>query len=210
MTVAALVLAAGRSSRMGAENKLLAEVSGRPLVLHAVTAALASRAAPVVVVTGHQGAAIATVLAGAMAEGALPPGAHRLRIVHNAGFASGIAGSLRTGLAALPADAAGALVMLGDMPLVTSTLADRLIASFEAAPGAAAVVPARRGARGNPVLLARRMFGGVSALDGDHGARKLLAGRDDVVEIEVADEGIALDLDTPEALAEFRNRQSQA
>ena len=103
--VAALVLAAGQSRRMGQANKLLAPVDGRPMVAHAVDAMLASRADPVIVVTGHQADAVRAALAGRPVIWA-----------HNPDYASGLSSSLAAGLAALPEDAEGVVIGLGDMP----------------------------------------------------------------------------------------------
>ena len=111
--IAALVLAAGRSTRMGGPNKLLAEIDGRPLVRIAAEQALASRASPVIVVTGHQRERVERALAG------LP-----VTFVHNPDFAEGLSTSLKAGIAAVPAEADGAIVCLGDMPQVSAD-ADR-------------------------------------------------------------------------------------
>src|SRR6185295_7826809 len=96
---------AGRSSRMGGPNKLLADIAGKPLVRIAVDQALAARARPVIVVTGHQRERVEAALAG------LP-----VKLVHNPDFAEGLGTSLKTGIAAVPEDADGAIVCLGDMP----------------------------------------------------------------------------------------------
>ena len=140
--IAAIVLAAGRSTRMGGSNKLIAEIGGKPLVRIAVEQALASRAKPVIVVTGHQRERIEAALAG------LP-----VRLVHNPDFAQGLGTSVRTGIAAVPASADGAVVCLGDMPQVDAALINRLIAAFAPEQGALAVVPTIAGKRGNPVLV---------------------------------------------------------
>jgi len=187
--VAAIVLAAGRSTRMGAANKLLCRVDGKPMVAHAVAAALASRARPVIVVTGHEADEV---------EAVLPQG---LAVVRNADHASGIASSLRCGLAAVPDGAEAAVVLLGDMPRVGAAAVDRLIALFEEAPQVAAVAPTWQGQPGNPVLLARRLFADVMQLKGDEGARRLFAGRSDVMTVAMDDPAVAIDIDTPEALA---------
>jgi len=120
--IAALVLAAGRSTRMGGPNKLLAEIAHRPLVRIAAEAALASRAKPVIVVAGHQRSEVEKVLAGLPVE-----------IVHNPDFADGLGTSVRAGIAAVPAEVDGAIVLLGDMPQVDARLIDRLIAAFDPA-----------------------------------------------------------------------------
>jgi molybdenum cofactor cytidylyltransferase len=188
--IAAVVLAAGRSTRMRGPNKLLAEIARRPLVRIAVEAALASRASPVIVVAGHQRGEIEKALAG------LP-----VRIVDNPDFAQGLGTSLRAGIAAVPADADGAIVCLGDMPRVDASLLDHLIAAFDPDRGALVVVPTFEGKRGNPVLWSRRFFPDLLAIEGDVGARHLI-GRfaEAVVEMPVEGKAAFADVDTPEAL----------
>jgi molybdenum cofactor cytidylyltransferase len=189
-SIAAVVLAAGRSSRMGGPNKLVAEIGGRPLVRMVVDAALGSRARPVVVVTGHQRERVEAALAG------LP-----VKFVHNPHFADGLGTSLKTGIAALPADADGAIVCLGDMPQVDSALIDRLIGAFDPANGALVVLPTIDGKRGNPVVWSRRFFPDLMAVEGDVGARYLI-GRytEAVVEVPLTGTAALTDVDTPEAL----------
>ena len=189
--VAAVVLAAGRSTRMGGPNKLLSPWRGKPLVRTAVENVLASRASPVVVVTGHQAEAVREALAG------LP-----VSFAHNPDFAEGLSTSVGAGIAAVPPDADAAVICLGDMPGVDAALIDALIAAFDPERGALAVVPMVEGRRGNPVLWARRFFPELRHLEGDSGARQILsANRDAVVEIPVATRGAAIDVDTAEDLA---------
>ncbi len=202
--IGAVVLAAGRSARFRAAggqdvSKLVAMLDGKPLVRHAAEAALASRARPVVVVTGHAREAVEAALAG------LP-----LLFAHNADFASGLASSLKAGMAALPGDVAGALVLLGDMPRIEAPLLDRLIGAFAARPFALAAAPVHAGRRGNPVLLARALFPALARLEGDEGARRLLNEADPqrIVEVEVESDGVTLDIDTPGELAAARNLRS--
>jgi molybdenum cofactor cytidylyltransferase len=198
--VAAVILAAGRSSRYraagGAEvSKLVADFGGQALVRTVARAALASRAAPVVVVTGHAREAVEGALKG------LPLG-----FAYNPDFASGLASSLKAGVAALPETARGALVLLGDMPAVAPAAIDRIIAAFLARPAALAVAPIVAGRRGNPVLLSRALFAKVARLLGDEGARRLLgsANAGDVAEVPFDEAGVALDIDTPEDLVAAR------
>src|SRR5690242_20426756 len=122
---ACIVLAAGRSTRMGATNKLTSDLDGKPLVRHTVEAALASRAHCVLVVTGHEAEAVRDALAG------LDVG-----FAHNPEFASGLASSLKAGIRALPEDVGGAAVLLGDMPQISAQHIDALLAAFVAASGA--------------------------------------------------------------------------
>lgn len=188
--VAAILLAAGRASRWRASGgreatKLVAPWRGRPMARAVAEAALASRARPLVVVLGHEAAAVRAALDGLPAA-----------FVENRDFAQGLSTSLRAGLAALPARCDGAVVLLGDMPEVGADLIDALIAGFEARPDALAVAPRGAGGLGNPVLLSRGLFAQAAELSGDKGARRLVerAGARRV-EIDWAGEEIALDID---------------
>lgn len=192
--VAAIVLAAGRGTRMGGPNKLLEDVGGRPVVRRVVEAALASHASPVLVVTGHERARVERILAG------LP-----VMFVHNRDFAEGLSTSVRAGIAAVPGGAGAALVMLGDMPLVGPQILDALLDAFDPDAGRLIVLPVADGRRGNPVLWDRRFFDALTKLEGDVGARHLIAAHAEaVVEIEVEGPGAFLDVDTPEALSRAR------
>lgn len=193
--VAAIVLAAGRSSRMGASNKLLEPLGGKPMVRHVVDHALKSRASPVIVVTGHMASEVRAALDGL-----------DVTFASNPDFASGLASSVKSGIAALPAEIDGALICLGDMPLVDATLLDRLIGAFAPDKGALIAVPVSEGRRGNPVLWSRRLFGELMTLEGDVGARHLIARHAEAVaEVPADGQSAFLDIDTPEALALARN-----
>ena len=184
------MLAAGRSTRMGGPNKLLAEIAHRPLVRIVVEEALASRAKPVIVVVGHQRAEVEKALAG------LP-----VHLVHNPDFAQGLGTSLKAGIAAVPADADGAIICLGDMPQVDASLIDRLIGAFDPDGGALIVMPTVEGKRGNPVLWSRRFFPDLMAIEGDVGARHFIGRYSEaVVEVPLEGKAALVDVDTPEAL----------
>ena len=193
--VAAIVLAGGRSTRMGA-NKLLAEVAGKPMVRHVVEAALASCVASVSVVTGHQESEVRAALTG-----------FDVVFVANPDYAAGLSSSVKAGIAAVPAAAAGARVLLGDMPRITSDRIDRLIAAFEQADGRAIIAPTYEGRRGNPVLWPRPIFAEMLQLEGDSGAKRLLGLHASAVrEVDLGTDAIFADIDTPEALAQLRDR----
>ena len=192
--VAVIVLAAGRSTRMGGPNKLLAELGGRKLVRIATEQALASKARGVIVVTGHQAELVEQALAGL-----------DVKFVRNQDFAAGLASSVKAGIVAVPPDADGAVICLGDMPLIDAGLIDRLIDDFSAERGHLIVVPVADGRRGNPVLWSRRFFQELMTLDGDVGARHLIAKHSEAVaEVAVQGEGAFLDIDTPQALEAAR------
>jgi len=188
--VAAVLLAAGEGRRMGGPVKQLATVDGEPLVRRAARAALGSRARPVIVVTGHAHDAVAAALAGL-----------DVAIVHNPAYAEGLSASLKAGLAAVPAEADGAAVLLADMPAIDAAAIDRLVEAFDPARGALVAVATVNGRRGNPVVWSRRFFPELAAVTGDTGGRALI-GRDPaaVVEVELG-AAAGLDVDTPEALA---------
>ena len=190
--VGAVVLAAGLSRRMGEANKLLAAVDGAPMIARCVDAVLASSARPVVVVTGHEAARVR----GALAD-------RELVFAHNPEPGAGLSASLRTGIAALDEKVDGALVCLGDMPWVRPEHLEALFAAFEASGGRSICAPTFDRKRGNPVLWPARHFAEIAALAGDSGARALLdAHAGDVCYVPVADAGVTLDVDTPDALAE--------
>ncbi|HET9717778.1 MAG TPA: molybdopterin-binding/glycosyltransferase family 2 protein [Pseudolabrys sp.] len=189
--VAGLVLAAGRSTRMGAINKMLAEIRGKPLVRIAAEQALASNAHPIIVVTGHDREKVDAALNG------LP-----VRRVHNPDYADGLGSSLKAGIAALPQDADGVVVCLGDMPQVDAALINRLIAAFDPERGALIVVPSIEGRRGNPVVWSRRFFPDLMSIQGDVGARHLIGNYTEaVMEVPLTGAGALTDIDTPESFS---------
>ena len=194
--VSALVLAAGRSTRMGPVNKLLAPLGGRAMVRAVVDELAGSSVRPVVVVTGHEAERVEEALAGAGA-----------RLVHNPEYRQGLSGSIRAGLAALPESAEAAVICLGDMPLVTSAHVDRLVAAFDPAEGREICVPVFEGKRGNPVLFARRFFDEIAGVRGDVGARHLIGEYEEYVcEVAMGDRAVLVDVDSPQALREIGDR----
>ncbi len=157
--IGALVLAAGRSTRMGGPNKLLEQLNGKPLVrIVAEQVKAVAEVSSITVVTGHQSELVTQALGGL-----------DVSFAHNPDFATGLASSLKAGIAALPPDVAAAVVCLGDMPLVDSKLISRLIAAFSPEQGRLIVIPVQNGQRGNPVVWSRRFF---AELQGTRGRRR--------------------------------------
>ncbi|MDO8787970.1 MAG: molybdopterin-binding/glycosyltransferase family 2 protein [Sulfuritalea sp.] len=187
--VAALILAAGSSRRMGNGNKLLQEAGGVPLVRRVANAALASRCTSVLVVTGFAAEEVQTCLAGL-----------EVNFAHNPEYETGMASSLRSGLAALPADVDAAVVLLADMPWIDGGHVDRLLAAFD--PEQPKIVaPVKDGRRGNPILWPRCFFAEMKAVEGDVGARDVLRRHAEQIEcVAFDDDAIFADVDTPEAL----------
>ncbi|MBM3503527.1 MAG: 4-diphosphocytidyl-2C-methyl-D-erythritol kinase [Alphaproteobacteria bacterium] len=195
--IAAIILAAGQSRRMG-RNKLVTPVGGVPMVSRVVDAVERSQAGPTIVVTGHDAEKVREALLG-----------RALTFVHNPEYAAGLSTSLKAGIAALPEDCDGAIVVLGDMPAIRADHLDRLIAAFNPVEGRAICVPTNAGKRGNPVLCGREFFAEMKDIAGDVGAKHLLGQHPDrVCEVAVDDDAVLVDVDTPEALTAFAARQS--
>jgi molybdenum cofactor cytidylyltransferase len=193
--IAAIVLAAGRSSRMGSSNKLLEDVAGRPMIRATVETALASRARTVIVVTGHDEDRVRAALDGL-----------EVRLVRNPEYQRGIGTSISAGLSSLPASQDGALVLLGDMPLVRSSDLDRLIAAYAPKESRSICVPTFQGKRGNPVLWGSLFFPLLRRLGEDFGGKQVMADNGEaIVEVEMGHAGVLMDADTPDALSVLRS-----
>ncbi|HEX8115053.1 MAG TPA: NTP transferase domain-containing protein, partial [Kofleriaceae bacterium] len=190
--IAAVVLAAGRASRMGS-NKLIAELDGEPIVRRTVRAVLGSRARPVIVVTGHEAEAVRAALAGL-----------DVQFAHNPDFALGMSTSLRVGVAAA-GPVAGALICLGDMPKLEARHLDTVIDACRSGDPDEIIVPTCDRKRGNPVLWPQAYFAEIAELTGDVGARALIDRHAEQVRLlAIDDPAILVDVDTPAALAELR------
>ncbi len=203
--ISAILLAAGTSSRLG-RNKLLLPLGGGCVVQRAARTLIDSRAAEVIVVTGHQDAKVRAALEGMS-----------VRIAHNPDFNSGQASSLLAGLKAAQESADGYLFALGDQPLIHTDLVDRLIASFASRASSAsgdggplAAAPFFRGRRGNPVVISSRLRERIESLTGDEGARSILKSIMDesparLAAIEAENENIFRDIDTPDDFDRLNN-----
>jgi len=181
---AGVLLAAGGSNRFGSQ-KLLQPLGGVPLVRIAAEHLLEGGLASLVVVLGREAAAVRHALVGVPARFAL-----------NRRYAAGLAGSLRAGIRALPPDAGGALVALGDQPGVPPDVVAALLAAFRAGAGPI-VAPQYAGVRGHPVIFARTLFPELLRLRGDEGARRVLAADPARVHLLRFDFPAPADVDTP-------------
>ena len=188
--IAALVLAAGESRRMGDANKLTIPVDGTPMVARVVDALQQSRAQRVIVITGHQPERIKEALSGRDVE-----------FVHNPDYAEGIGSSVRMGITALDDDADGALVALGDMPWVNTEVINRLVDAFTTDRELSIFIPMFGGKRGNPVLWEARHFPELLALSGDVGGKALFDRHATAIcYVNVESASVNTDVDTPDAL----------
>jgi molybdenum cofactor cytidylyltransferase len=198
---AAILLAAGTSSRMGAgRHKLLLPLAGRPLIVHTVEAALHSQARPLLIVLGHLADELRAALG---AYGAHPA----IETIVNPAYPEGMSTSLRAGLRALlsrpPEQRPGAaLILLGDQPFVSAALLDRLIEAWRAT-GRPIVAPLYQGRRGNPVLFAATLFAELLTVEGDEGGRRVVEQhRSELLLVEVTEQLAQHDVDTWEAYQE--------
>ncbi len=188
---AAIILGAGRSERFGAENKLLHEIDGVPVIRLTAEAVLGAGLAEVVVVTGHDADHVEPALAGLA-----------VKCVRNATPWAGMGTSLAVGANAVHSGYSGVFVMLGDMPRLQSSTLSRMLQSFEPTSGRDIAVPVTDGRRGHPVLFGPRYFPQLCALSGDDGARWILKDHPERVQaVHVDDPGTLFDIDTPEDAA---------
>ena len=199
LNVAAIVLAAGQSTRMGEQNKLFLKVGEHSMIQQVVANLADSAVDRVFVVTGHDRERVREELQGAS-----------VTFIHNSEYAKGLSTSLRTALAQLPKKITAALICLGDMPFVGSANVNALISAFDLANQQTICVPTFRGKRGNPVLWGRNYFQQIMEIQGDVGAKHIIGEYENcVVEVEMRNIGVLTDFDTPEAYAKFGFKQEK-
>ncbi len=205
-TVAGVLLAAGTSTRFGEANKLLARVSGEPIVRQAAQTVADSSLEPVIVVLGHERDRVRAALSDNDRSLEADPNPNSnlgpdLEFVTNEAYATGQASSVRAGVMAAREDdrVDAVLIALGDMPFVRVATVEALITAHRAGVGDA-IAAAHEGVRGNPVLFDERHFDALTAIDGDIGGRQILLEDERSRLLEVPDPGVRRDIDTREAL----------
>lgn len=192
-SVAAAILAAGRSSRMGEENKLLLPYKGQTVLDYVIKEVGASGCSEVFVVTGHDHAAVETVAA-----------RHGVRCVHNEAYMSGMSSSVKLASECVSAACDAVLMVLADMPGLTQGIIKQLVSAYNPTEGRNLIMPVHHGKWGNPVLWGREYFERFRTLEGDKGAKTLLRKlQQDIVEVDVNSEAIFMDIDTAEAYRAF-------
>ena len=195
-SIAVLILAAGQSRRMGAENKLFADINGKPMLQHTAEQALKSKADGVYGVTGHEHKRVSAFF-----------NEMNIKNFHNPDYEEGLSSSLKTGFRALADQYDGLLICLGDMPLVKHNLFNSLIDAFDVEEGRAIIVPTFQGKRGNPVLIASNLKNDILAITGDIGAKSLIVENEPLVfTVEAGKDSIFTDIDTPDALATLQRK----
>jgi molybdenum cofactor cytidylyltransferase len=198
----------------GGHHKLLLPLGGRPVLLHVLETALASQARPIILVLGHRADEIRSHVTTHIKQRAIS-------IIENPNYQQGMSTSLRMGLQALTnirdnnrqnADLpTSTVILLGDQPLMTASIIDRLIATRETS-GKAIIVPLYHGKRGNPVLFAANLFPELMKVTGDEGGRSVIMRHpQDTATVELSEATASSDIDTWEAyqqvVAEWQRTQ---
>lgn len=195
-TTAAILLAAGASSRMGEDrHKLLLPLGKRPVITHVLDAILASQARPVLLVLGHRSAELRAVLAPYLTHPEVHP-------IDNPHYLQGLSTSLHAGLTALThqvPDCDSTLIILADQPLLSTAILDTLIQARHTT-HSRIIAPLYQGQRGNPVLFERGLFPELLEVQGDEGGRGVLTRhRAEISTIEVGSPHASYDVDTWDA-----------
>ncbi len=186
--ISGIVLAAGMSTRMG-EPKPLLRISGKTSIRHVIDALKMSRLEEIIVVLGHEAAAVSQAVR-----------LDDVKIVVNPEYQKGMSTSLRAGIGAINVRSEAVLVALVDQPLVKPVTIDRLIDEYRTVKSGI-VIPVFQGVRGNPVLVDRRFFPELMEIYGDVGCRAIFHRHPEAIHrVEVNDPGILVDIDTPEDL----------
>ena len=199
---AAIILAAGSSSRMGGgRHKLLLPLHDRPVLAHVLDAILASQARPVVLLLGHQAEQVRAHIASYVSH-------PDLGIIENPDYLQGMSTSMRLGIQTLLShgytkhkgeDIDSALILLGDQPLITAQDIDTLIATYRTT-GERIIAPTYEGKRGNPILFDASLFPELLEVTGDEGGRRVLERhRDEIAIVEMGNPLANIDVDTWDA-----------
>jgi molybdenum cofactor cytidylyltransferase len=206
---AAIILAAGTSSRMGKEkNKLLLPLSERPVLAHVLEAVLNSQARPIVLVLGHQAEEVKAHIQTYVSQ-------NSLTVIENPDYHLGMSTSMQTGLRTLLANRhqlnpQNAIFLLGDQPLITANLINRLL-TLQEQTGKRIVLPQYQGQRGNPVLFSLDLAPELMQIQGDEGGRSLLKRHpEEIATLEVETQLANIDVDTWEAYLKVRYLKEQA
>ena len=192
----AVLLAAGRSERMGRNNKLLLNVDGIPLVRKSAINILNSNVTSMTVVTGFDENKIVNALSGL-----------NVNFVKNINFREGLSSSLKAGLANITPTPSAVIICLADMPKIQPEHINQLIENFDPLKGWEICIPTNNGKRGNPVLIGSRFFPYIFETSGDFGAKQVMKQHSDkVVEVEIGTSDIHFDIDTQDEYENFTTR----
>ena len=185
--IAAIVLAAGLSRRMGASNKLHLPVDGEPLLRRTVKTLQASDLGEIIVVLGHESQSTHALLEGLA-----------VRTVYNEAYLSGQMTSVHCGLSVLKKAYSGVMIALGDQPALTVVEVNFLIDAYLKRSRGEVVIPTYQGARGNPIVISPQCRNDIVSGKRNLGCRKFIENNPELVEmVEMPGPGVIIDLDTP-------------
>jgi len=188
IAISAIVLAAGKSSRMGIDNKLLLEFNGKAMVSHVIDQLVLSNVHQIIVVLGNE------------AEQVRKSITQNVEFIDNADYNYGLSTSLIAGINALPPDCEGVMICLGDMPYITADNYNMLIENYQEDK---IIAPTMDGKVGNPIIFSNSYFEKLLKLSGDKGAKKIMKEYPEhVIEVDVGSTAIFNDIDTPDAYYE--------
>lgn len=189
-----VLLAAGTSSRF-LGTKQLARIGGKTLVDRALDSIPAAEVGDIIVVVGHDAAAVAEAVGKR----------HGVAIVFNSGYREGMASSIRTGMSALSTEANAVMIVLADQPFLTKPLLRRILRAFEARGSNGIVAAARGGTVAPPAIFSRKYFGELAELTGDQGAKSVIARHQaDASLVNVRSRHTLADVDTQEDIEAAR------
>jgi len=182
--ISAILLAAGKSKRMGKENKLVKDLKGIPLIKHAVRGILDSSINELVVVLGYQEELVKKNI----------DTNKKIKFVYNKNFENGISSSIKIGLENLSIETESFFICLGDMPNISHNIYNKLI-NFQN--NNEIVIPTYKGKRGNPILFSKSIKNILMEMKGDIGAKKIIDKQNKkILELETNDIGVTQNFNT--------------
>ena len=186
MKISATILAAGQSSRMEDDNKLLLPINEAPMISHVCKTVLAAGLDPVVVVTGFESDLVTQAIPTAIND-----------IIYNSHWQSGMASSIYEGLSALPQNVDGNMIVLGDMPMISKDTLTLLIDEFIMLNGQHIIYPIYEERQANPVIFPKKYFQEILSSTGDRGCKKVLK--------QYPDDAVCVSIDSPEVVFDCDN-----
>ena len=186
MKISATILAAGQSLRMDNDNKLLLPIEGVAIIQHVCKTVLSANINPVIVVTGYENEIVSQ---------AIPKEVDN--IVYNSDWNSGMSSSIYKGISSLPENVDGNMIVLGDMPMISTDTLQLLIDQFIKQKGRLIIYPIYEGRQANPVIFPKKYFSEILSLTGDRGCKKILKQyAENVIGIPIQSQEVVLDCDT--------------
>tara|TARA_B110000438_G_scaffold242440_1_gene241998 strand:+ start:352 stop:954 length:603 start_codon:yes stop_codon:yes gene_type:complete len=192
--ISAILLAAGESSRMEGENKLIKEINGMPLIKHSIKNILGSTIDEIIVVLGHEKLSVKNII----------EKNKKIKFIYNVDYKMGISSSIKKGLSCISKKSEGFFICLGDMPDINQNIYNKLIKSKhnynkKLMPGKKKeiIIPVFEKKEGNPILFSKFMKEEIMNIKGDYGARKIVEkNKNKVLHVPIKSSGITLDFDT--------------